>query len=403
MKMTLRSWLLLVLVQAWIASPGFAQTRAHKYLLFVGTYTSSESQDTGSKGIYSYRFDESSGKLAPLGVAAETANPSFLAVAPGNKFLYAVNELQTYKGAPSGAVTAFTMDHQTGKLTQLDEVASRGSDPCYISFDRTGKYLLVANYTGGTVAVFPVSSNGQIGEASSVEDDKGALGPNKERQEHSHAHWIEVSARNRFAYVADLGLDRVLIYKFDPNKGALIPGESRPGQTATNGAKDFFSATLAPGTGPRHVAFSRDGKFMYVLGEVDSTVTVLANESNETFRSIQKISALPAGFSGKNDAAEIVMHPSGKFLYSSNRGDDSIAVFTVNRKTGKLTFTQRVPSGGKTPRNFAIDPSGSKLLAANEESGNIVEFRINRSTGKLTTVGEVAKVPAPVCLVFVPE
>jgi len=376
MKMTLRSWLLLVSVQAWIASPGFAQTRAHKYLLFVGTYTSSESQDTGSKGIYSYRFDESSGKLAPLGVAAETANPSFLAVAPGNKFLYAVNELQTYKGAPSGAVTAFTMDHQTGKLTQLDEVASRGADPCYISFDRTGKYLLVANYTGGT---------------------------NKQREEHSHAHWIEASAGNRFAYVADLGLDRVLIYKFDPNKGALIPGESRPGQTATNGAKDFFSATLAPGTGPRHVAFSRDGKFMYVLGEVDSTVTVLANESNETFKSIQKISALPAGFSGKNDAAEIVMHPGGKFLYSSNRGDDSIAVFTVNRKTGKLTFTQRVPSGGKTPRNFAIDPSGSKLLAANEESGNIVEFRINRSTGKLTTVGEVAKVPAPVCLVFVPE
>src|SRR5438105_1773057 len=262
MKMTLRSWLLLVLVQAWIASPGFAQTRAHKYLLFVGTHTSSESKDTGSKGIYSYRFDES-GKLAPLGVAAETANPSFLAVAPGNKFLYAVNELQTYKGAPSGAVTAFTMDHQTGKLTQLDEVASRGADPCYISFDRTGKYLLVANYTGGTVAVFPVSSNGQIGEASSVEDDKGALGPNKERQEHSHAHWIEVSARNRFAYVADLGLDRVLIYKFDAAKGVLSSEAAGPSNT------NYFSATLDPATGPRHVAFSRSGAFMYVLGELD--------------------------------------------------------------------------------------------------------------------------------------
>src|SRR5438067_104740 len=327
-----------------------------KYLLFVGTYTNSDGKDSGSKGIYSYDFDGPSGKVTPLGIAAETTNPSFLAVAPGSEFLYAVNETRDYKGAASGGVTAFRIDRKAGKLTQLNEVASRGSDPCYISFDRTGKFLLVANYTGGTVAVFPVSSNGQIGEASSVEDDKGALGPNKQRQEHSHAHWIEASAGNRFAYVADLGLDRVLIYKFDPNKGALIPGESRPGQTATNGAKDFFSATLVPGTGPRHVAFSRDGKFMYVLGEVDSTVTVLAKESNETFKSIQKIAALPAGLSGKNDAAEIVMHPSGKFLYSSNRGDDSIAVFTVNRKTGKLTFTQRVPSGGKTPRNFAIDP-----------------------------------------------
>src|SRR5205807_205961 len=202
----------------------------------------------------------------------------------------------------------------------------RGADPCYISFDRTGKYVLVANYTGGTVAVFPVSADGHIREASSVQDDKGTLGPNKERQEHAHAHWIEASARNRFAYVADLGLDRVLIYKFDAAKGALSPGESGAGESTPNGAKDFFSATLAPGTGPRHVAFSSDGNFMYVLGEVDSTVTVLANESNETFKSIQKISALPAGFSGKNDAAEIVMHPGGKFLYSSNRGDDSIAV-----------------------------------------------------------------------------
>ena len=168
-------------------------------------------------------------------------------------------------------------------------------------------------------------------------------------------------------------------------------------------AKDFVSAPLAPGTGPRHLAFSQDGKFMYVLGEIDSTVTVFANESNETFTSIQKISALPAGFSGKNDAAEIAIHPSGKFLYTSNRGDDSIAVFTMDRTTGKLNFRQRVPSGGKTPRNFAIDPEGNHLLVANEETGNIVEFQIDQETGKLTSVGEVAKVPAPVCLIFVAE
>jgi 6-phosphogluconolactonase len=186
----------------------------------------------------------------------------------------------------------------------------------------------------------------------------------------------------------------VLIYKFDAAKGILRSEAAGPSD------RSFFSAAVAPGTGPRHVAFSHDGNFMYVLGELDSTVTVFENDAKETFRSTQKISALPAGFSGKNDAAEIAIHPSGKFLYTSNRGDDSIAVFAIDRATGKLTFTQRVPSGGKEPRNFAIDPQGTHLLVANQNSGNIVEFGIDHSTGKLTAVGEIAKVPAPVCLVF---
>lgn len=394
MKTLLRSWLLLGLIQICFVVSGFAQAHAHKYRVFVGTYTAMNGKDTGSKGIYSYQFDEISGKLTPSGVAAETVNPSFLVVAPNKKFLYAVNELQNYKGEASGGVTAFSLDAKTGKLRELDEVASRGADPCYISFDRTGKYLLVANYTGGTVAVFPVSADGHIRDASSVEDDKGALGPNKERQEHAHAHWIETSARNRFAYVSDLGLDRVLIYKFDSAKGMLSSEATGPSDTS------FFSATLAPGTGPRHIAFSKNGNFMYVLGEMDSTVTVFANDSKETFRSIQKISALPAGFSGKNDAAEIAIHSSGNFLYTSNRGDDSIAVFSIDPATGKLTFVQRASTEGKAPRNFAVDPSGSHLLVANQDSGNIVEFKIDSATGKLTSKGEVAKVPAPVCLVF---
>jgi 6-phosphogluconolactonase len=394
MKTILRSWLVLGLIQICFVLPGFAQGHAHKYLLFVGTYTAMDGKDTGSKGIYSYQFDESSGKLAPAGVAAETINPSFLVVAPNKKFVYAVNELQKYKGEASGGVTGFALDRKTGKLRELDQVASRGADPCYISFDRTGKYLLVANYTGGTVAVFPVSADGHIREASSVQDDKGTLGPNKERQEHAHAHWIEASARNRFAYVADLGLDRVLIYKFDAAKGTLSSEAAGPSDT------NFFSATLAPATGPRHIAFSKSGDFMYVLGELDSTITVFANDRKQTFRSIQKISALPSGYSGNNDAAEIAIHPNGEFLYTSNRGDDSIAVFTIDRTSGKLTFTQRIPSGGKAPRNFAIDPVGSNLLVANQNSSNIVEFRIDHSTGKLTAVGEIAKVPAPVCLVF---
>ena len=358
---------------------------AKHYLMYVGTYT-----NKGSKGIYAYRYDSDSGKVEYLGLAAETENPSFLVADSAGKHLYAVNESQKYKDEASGAVSGFSIDRKSGKLTAINQVSSHGADPCYISFDRSGKYVLVANYTGGTVAVFPVASDGKLGEASSVMEDQGTLGPNHERQERSHAHWIETSARNRFAYVADLGLDRVLIYKFDAAKGALSRGEPA----------DAFSAVLEPGTGPRHVAFSKDGKFMYALAEMDSSVTVFAND-NEKFRSIQKVSALPAGFTGKNDAAEIVMHPSGKFLYTSNRGDDSIAVFAVDHASGKLTLVERTPTGGKTPRNFAVDPAGAHLMAANEETGNVVEFAIDAQTGKLKNAGEVAKVASAVCVVFV--
>ena len=258
--------------------------------------------------------------------------------------------------------------------------------------------------------MFPLSADGHIGEASSVLKDSGTLGPIKDRQEAPHAHWIEASARNRFAYVSDLGLDRVLIYRFDATKGTLNPGDApanvpgssqnAAGSTGSKDAKDFFSATLAPGTGPRHVAFSSDGNLMYVLGELDSTVTVFANDAKETFRSIQKISGLPAGFSGPNSAAEIAIHPNGKFLYTSNRGDDSIAVFAIDRATGKLTFLQRISSGGKAPRHFTIDPVGARLLVANQESGNIVEFDIDSATGRLKAVGEVGKMASAVCLVF---
>jgi 6-phosphogluconolactonase len=370
----------------FLVCPGsFAASK--NYFLYVGTYT-----NTGSKGIYVYRYDSNSGKVTPLGLAIETENPSFLVADSAGKHLYAVNETTKYQGEASGAVTAFSIDRKNGKLTSLNQVASRGADPCHISFDRSGKYVLVANYTGGNVAVFPLSSDGRIGEASSVINDEGAIGPKKDRQEKAHAHWIEASAGNRFAYVSDLGLDRVLIYKFDARKGALTRGEPA----------ELFSAAVAPGTGPRHVALSADGNFMYVLGELDSTVTVFANDGKENYRSIQKISALPAEFFGQNDAAEIAMHPSGKFLYSSNRGDESIALFVIDRPSGKLTFVERVPSGGKTPRNFAIDPKGTHLLVANQDSGNIIELAIDRKTGRLKTTGEIAQVPKAVCLVFVP-
>jgi 6-phosphogluconolactonase len=375
----------------------FGAKHSGKYLLFVGTYTKG-----GSEGIYSFRYDTGSGQLEPLGLAAKTDNPSFLSVAPGNKFLYAVNESSDYQGAASGGVTAFSVDRKAGKLTQLNEVASRGADPCYISIDRTGKYVLVANYGGGNVAVFPLSSDGRLGEASSVVKDAGPLGPNQKRQEAAHAHWIETSAGNRFAYVSDLGLDRVLIYKFDATKGTLSPGQPVEANAHPGDEKNFFSATLPPGTGPRHVAFSADGKFMYVIGELDSSVTVFANDK-ETFRAIQTVSTRRAGSTGDNSAAEIAVHPNGKFLYASNRGDDSIAVFSIDRGSGKLTTVEQVPSGGHTPRNFAIDPDGTRLLVANQDSGSVDEFRIDAKSGKLESMGDVAKVPWPVCLVFVAD
>jgi 6-phosphogluconolactonase len=400
MKNVSRVCLVLAFVAFLAESVSFGASHTGKYVLFVGTYTKGESQ-----GIYSYRFDERSGKLTSLGLVAKTDNPSFLSVvAPESKFLYAVNEIRDYKGAASGAVTAFVIHRKTGKLTQLNEVASAGADPCYISFDRSGKYALVANYTGGNVAVFPLFSDGRIGEATSAVKDAGSLGPNGARQESPHAHFIQASARNRFVYVADLGLDRVLIYKFDATKGTLNPGE--PAIEASGHIEDgrnFFSATLAPGTGPRHIAFSADGNFMYVIGELDSTVTVFANDEKETFRAIQKISTRQPGATGVNGAAEIALHPNGKFLYASNRGDDSIAVFSVDRKSGKLTVVEQVPSGGRTPRNFTFDPDSARLLVANQDSGNIVEFRIDATTGRLERVGDVAKVPSPVCLLFVAE
>jgi len=384
--------LLLSVVGVLYALSAIAQNSPKHYILYVGTYTTGE-----SKGIYAYRYDAASGMLQSLGLAAATENPSFLAVDAKNEHLYAVNETGNYKGKSSGGVTAFSIDRKTAKLSQLDQVASEGADPCYISLDRSGKYLLVANYTGGTVAVLPVLADGRLGEATSVLPDEGTLGPNKERQEKPHAHWIQATARNRFVYVSDLGLDRVLIYKFDATKGTLSRGESAVG------GKDFFSAKLAPGTGPRHVAFSADGKFMYVLGEMDATVTVFANDDKETYRSIQKISSLPANFSGENTAAEIAIHPNGKFLYTSNRGADSIAQFSIDQRSGKLTLAGQFSTFGKEPRHFTIDPTGKRLLVANQNSNNIVEYAIDESTGKLSKVGNDVSVPSPVCLVFVPE
>jgi 6-phosphogluconolactonase len=322
-------------------------------------------------------------------LVAETTNPSFLAIHPNHRFLYTVNETGDYKGQKSGAVTAFSIDPGTGKLMQLNQVASGGADPCYITVDKTGKYVLIANYTGGSISAFPVLADGRLGEASAFIQHSGH-GANPKRQEGPHAHSIDLSPDNRFAIVDDLGLDETLVYKFDSSKGSLT-------------LNDPPFAQAAPGAGPRHFALHPNGKFGYVLDEMGSTVSAFSYDAaGGVLRPLQTISSLPKGFAGHNDAAEIEVHPSGKFLYASNRGHDSIAVFAIDQKQGTLTLIAHVLTKGASPRNFAIDPTGKLILAENEKSDNVVVFRIDPQTGRLTPTGKVLDISQPVCVKFVP-
>jgi 6-phosphogluconolactonase len=384
--------LLAATVSALIVLTGtapFAQgaPAAHKgkYLVYVGTYTEKGSK---SKGIYAYRYDAATGQIASLGLAAETANPSFVAIHPNGRFLYAVNEVGKYQGPNSGGVSAFAIDHASGKLTFLNEVASRGADPCYITVDKTGKYVLVANYTGGSVAVFPVLSDGKLGETSAFVQHTGH-GTNPERQEGPHAHSIDLSGDNRFAMVDDLGLDELLVYRFDSDKGLLVSNEPK-------------YAKVEPGAGPRHFALHPGSQFAYVVNEMQSSITAFANDSTAgAFHLLQTISTLPRDFAGKNDGAEVQMHPSGKFLYASNRGHDSIAVFAIDPNKGTLTPIEYTPTQGSTPRSFEIDPTGKLLFAENQKSDNIVIFRIDAKTGHLTPAGKTLNVASPVCVKFV--
>lgn len=362
-----------------------AQTQS-SYLFYVGTYTE---EGNKSKGIYAYRYDAKTSKITPLGLAAETTNPSFVALHPNGRFLYAVNEVGNYKGPNSGGVSAFSVDRTSGKLTFLNEVASRGADPCYIIVDNTGKYVLVANYTGGSIAVFPVLADGKLGEASAFVQHTGH-GTNPERQEGPHAHSIDLSPDNRFAMVDDLGLDELLVYKFDSTKGSLTPN-------------DPPFTKIDAGSGPRHFVLGTGGKFAYVISEMGHTVTVFSNDAAVgKLRTLQTVPTLPKDFTGRNDDAEIRIHPSGKFLYASNRGDDSIVVYAIDKSKGTLTQVGYFKTGGKEPRNFEIDPTGALLFAANEKSNNIVVFRIDASTGKLTPTGQVLDVVEPVCVKFLP-
>jgi 6-phosphogluconolactonase len=359
------------------------------YLVYVGTYTSKGSAPTGSKGIYAYRFNAASGEIESLGLAAESEQPSFLAVDPQRKFLYAVNETDTYEGQPSGGVSAFSLDHTTGKLTFLNEVASRGGSPAHVAVDHTGKYVIVSNYNGGNLAVFPVLADGKLGDATAFVQHHGSS-VNKARQAGPHVHEAIFSPDNRFVLSTDLGLDDIFVYPFEEKTGKL---GSQPRVLNLDG-----------GFGPRHMAFSVDGKFVYLISEMGSTVTVLAfNPTDGNLAARQTVRLAPVSDTpAQKSGAEVAVGRSGKFLYASNRFDNLIGVYSIDNDTGMIERTETVPLDGKTPRDFAIDPGGTWLWDANQDSDNVVLYKIDQQRGGLLPAGIALKIPAPTCVAFVP-
>jgi 6-phosphogluconolactonase len=349
--------------------------------LFVGTYTNEKSE-----GIYCCRFDAGSGTLEIESVVKGVTNPSYLAIDRNRGRLFCVNETPEFEGKPGGSASAFALNVDTGNVRPLNRRATHGADPCYLTIVPDGRFVLVANYTGGSLAVLPVRNDGSLAEATDIIQHKGSSV--KPRQQGPHAHSVLLDSPGRFAYAADLGLDKVMIYRFDNREGKLFP--STPGW-----------ADLKPGAGPRHLAFSPDGSTLYVANELDSTMTVFSvDRSRGGLEHRQTLSTLPAAFTGENFPADIHVSQSGRFVYCSNRGHDSIAVFAVDTKTGEVSPLQHQTTGGKWPRNFTIDPTGQYLLVANQKSDTITVFAIDRDSGTLTPNGQVAEIPSPVCLRF---
>jgi len=354
-------------------------------IVYLGTSTAETPE--GAKGIYRFTFNSESGAISPVSLAAATLNPTFLAHHPSGKYLYAVNEAKEFQGQPGGGVSAFAVDAQSGALTLLNQQPAGGNGPCHLAVDATGRVLVVANYSSGSVSVFPIQPDGQLGPRSDLHQHGGS-GPDASRQQGPHAHGVTFSPDNRFVLVNDLGIDQILVYRLDVEKARLIPHHPA-------------SVQVAPGAGPRHFCFSPDARHGYILNELDNTVTRLDWDAQKgVLTARESVPTLPPDFTSYSKTSELVFHPNGTFLYASNRGHDSIAVYRRNGETGQLTLVERVFTGGSEPRSFAISPDGHWLIAANQYIHTLQLFRIDDKTGTLTPHGEPVTAPSPICVLF---
>lgn len=352
-----------------------ATMAADDQLVFIGTYTRST-----SRGIYTVRFDPEKGTFRAPALAAEVKDPTFVTLSADRRHLYSVS-------ATTASIHAFAADPATGELTALNQQPTGSAGPCDLRLDATGRLLLTANYGGGSVTAFPVTADGQLGERCAFFQFEGK-GPYPQRQDGPHAHGITYSPDNRFVLVPDLGTDRVMIYAIEPAAGRVTPHTPA-------------FAALAPGSGPRHATFSPDGRHVYVINELANTVTVFAYDAAAgALSELQTLPTLPAGFKDANTTAEIAVHPRGHTVYASNRGHDSLALYTRDAATGRLTFRAHVPTRGKAPRHFTLTPDAQWLIAANQDSDSLTVFRVDAQTGDLTPHGEPFALTRPVCVLF---
>ncbi|MDX2443962.1 MAG: lactonase family protein [Bacteroidales bacterium] len=377
------AWVFLMLgMNCCSNDPGNQRMQENFKTIYIGTYTSGE-----SKGIYQCSFNQNTGKLSGLKLLAQNENPSFLTISPDKKTLYCVNETMEFNGKPGGALSSFKIDHKNDSLHFINEQLSNGGAPCHIITDKSGKFIFVSNYMGGNVSVYPIQIDGSIGEMSCLIQHKGS-GKDSNRQEAPHAHSLILNPDDKFAYVSDLGIDKVMIYEVIPENGIL---------TAANSPW----ANLEPGSGPRHFTFHPQGRYAYVINELNSSITAFSfNDLDGSLQEIQTISTLPVDFGGSNSCADIHISPSGKYLYGSNRGHNSIVSYSIDKKTGTLTLIDFESTLGETPRNFTLDSTGEYLLVANQDTNTIVTFRIDPQTGKLDFTENILSVPSPVCLKF---
>lgn len=367
-----------------------------KTVVYVGTYTepilfgSGEVFQGKGEGIYTFELDEATGALNLRHTTKGVTNPSYLAIDSRHRFLYAVNELKTFEGKKSGTISAFAVDPRSDSLQFLNKKLTHGTDPCHVAIDRSGKAVFVANFMSGSVCALPIRADGSLQEASTIIQHEGSSVDAK-RQSGPHAHSTVLDPANRFAFVPDLGLDRVMSYRLDLEQATMTPNEI-----------PWLEAK--PGAGPRHLTFTPDGRYAYIINELDSTMIAAAYQAERgSFQVIQTLSTLPEGFAGTSTCSDIQVSPSGDLVFGSNRGHDSIAIFGINRDTGRLTAQGHQATGGRIPRSFGIDPTGTFLLVANQSSNSIVTFRIDRLHGSLVPTGLVANVPTPTCLTFASE